>query len=53
MDPNQAHHLLAAAEAGVTQFLESARARGDIDQQAFQQASQNVVPNLRKWLTDD
>jgi phosphoglucomutase len=53
MDPNQAHQLLAAAEAGVTQFLESARARGDIDQQAFQQASQNVVPNLRKWLTDD
>ena len=44
--------ILEQAEAGITNYLETARASDRIDQQAYETALQNTFPNLKKWLKD-
>ena len=44
--------ILEQAEAGITNYLQTARDSGRIDQKAYQAALENTFPNLRKWLED-
>ena len=44
--------MLDQAEAGITEYLQTARDSGRIDQQAYEKALQNTFRNLKKWLED-
>ena len=41
------------AEQGINQYLETARAAGDIDEQSYKQAKANTLPTLKDWLEDE
>ncbi len=43
---------LQRAETGIKAYLESEVASGNIDQNYFQLAQDNVIPNLKNWLED-
>ena len=45
--------LLKSASEGISQYLADARRSGRIDEQSYQQAMQNTLPNLKDWLTDE
>lgn len=44
--------VVRKAEAGISGFLEEQLRRGLIDEGLYEQARLNVLPNLRRWLTD-
>lgn len=44
---------LEVAKQGIDEFLRNARAQGQIDEQAYEQADQNVIKGLQDWMTDD
>ncbi len=44
---------LEVAKQGIDEFLRNARAQGQIDEQAYEQADQNVIKGLQEWMTDD
>ena len=43
---------LERARQGITNYLETARASGKIDQPSFEAATAATIPNLTTWLTD-
>ncbi len=45
--------LLKSASDGISQYLADARRSGRIDEQSYQQAMQNTLPNLKGWLADE
>ena len=45
--------LLESARQGIEHYLESARKRGQIDQQSYEQATRNTLPALGQWLEDE
>lgn len=53
MDEQRRNELLEAAQTGIDGFLRNALDNGDIDQQAYDQASRNVFPLLKQWMTDE
>ncbi len=44
--------VVRKAKAGISRFLEEQFRRGLIDEGLYEQARLNVLPNLRRWLTD-
>lgn len=44
--------VVRKAKAGISGFLEEQFRRGLIDEGLYEQARLNVLPNLRRWLTD-
>jgi phosphoglucomutase len=42
--------LLESARTGVTEYLEHARGEGRIDQQSYESAMRDTLPNLESWL---
>ena len=44
--------VVRKAKAGISGFLEEQYSRGLIDEGLYEQARLNVLPNLRRWLTD-
>lgn len=44
--------VVRKAKAGISAFLEEQFRRGLIDEGLYEQARLNVLPNLRRWLTD-
>ena len=45
--------LLKSASDGISKYLADARRAGRIDEQSYQQAMQNTLPNLKGWLADE
>ena len=45
--------LLKSASEGISNYLADARRAGRIDEQSYQQAMQNTLPNLKEWLADE
>ena len=53
MDDRFRDDLIDVARTGIDAFLAQSKKSGEIDQQAFDEASQNVLPQLRNWLSDE
>ncbi len=45
--------VLKQAKSGVGEFLETSKEAGRIDEQLYNDALANTIPNLEKWLRDD
>jgi phosphoglucomutase len=45
--------ILKQAEHGIREFLETSKEKGKIDQQLYNDAIANTLPNFEKWLKDD
>lgn len=45
--------ILKQAERGVREFLTTSNEKGRIDEQLYNDALANTVPNLERWLRDD
>ncbi len=45
--------MLELAQKGISQYLESCRKAGKIDEQLYEKAKKNTFPNLKKWLEDE
>jgi phosphoglucomutase len=53
MRTEEINGLLQAANEGIAQYLAAARQGGRIDEQSYNRAMQNTLPNLEGWLKDE
>jgi hypothetical protein len=53
MSTSDLDSVLKQARKGVGEFLETSREAGRIDEQLYNDALANTIPNLEKWLRDD
>ncbi|HIJ70088.1 MAG TPA: hypothetical protein HPP87_01840 [Planctomycetes bacterium] len=52
MDSGNFDSILELAEVKVSEYLEGSLKEGRIDQQLYNEAKKNILPNLARWLKD-